>query len=146
MLSNKQDKQEPRSEQAPEPQTAAVEKRKEVRVVVRQNDLYLVEWLEDGAPRRSWLPASDVTQQKDGTTQAANPGHGVPYGDDFLHGVKLQATTEAVERELRQRGIWTADDALSNAPAVLGALQAVYGVDVAALMQAAVTYKREQRK
>lgn len=129
-----------------EPLAATADDRVEVRVVTQQKDLALVEWTEDGEPRRAWLPYREVTHWKDGTLHATNPGRGVPYGDDFLRNVKLQATTEAVGNELRRRGIWTADDALANAPAVIGALQAVYGLDASGIMTAAAAYKREQRK
>jgi hypothetical protein len=131
----------------PEAQAAAKDaQRLEVRLITRQKDLALVEWMEGEEARRSWLPAKEVAQWADGTFHATEPARGVPYGDDFLSGTKLQTTTNAVAKELRQRGIWTADDALGNAPAVFGALQAVYGLDVAGVLSAAAAYKREQRK
>jgi hypothetical protein len=132
---------------APEPQAAGKnEQRLEVRLITRQKDLALIEWMEDEEARRSWLPAKEVAQWADGTFHATEPARGIPYGDDFLGSTKLQATANAVGKELRRRGIWTADDALSNAPAVFGALQTVYGLDVAGVLAAAAAYKREQRK
>lgn len=131
----------------PEVQAAAKDaQRLEVRVITRQKDVALVEWMEGEEARRSWLPAKEVAQWADGTYHATEPSRGIPYGDDFLTSTKLHATTGAISKELRRRGIWTADDALSNAPAVYGALQAVYGLDVAGVLSAAAAYKREQRK
>jgi hypothetical protein len=76
-------------------------------------------------------------------SEAGNPealARGVPYGlpwEEVIASVGLNATPQSLAGELRKRGIWTADDLRRNVNAALGAIQAVYGLDLAALIGAA---------
>lgn len=45
-----------------------------------------------------------------------------------------QITSEDVAQALRKRGIWTPEDALARPNAVLGALNALYGVELASIL------------
>jgi hypothetical protein len=84
--------------------------------------------------RRAWVPVAE----------AGNPeamARGIPYGVDWERVIAqaggMQATPQALAGELRARGIWTAEDLQRNLSAARGAIQAVYGLDLATLVQAA---------
>lgn len=97
----------------------------------------LVEWVEEGQAHRAYIPVEKV---KDGTASKTTLSRGVLYGLPWEK-VKLAATADALAAELRRRGIWTGEDLRTNINAAIGALQATYRVDVAALMELA---KRQQ--
>lgn len=103
-------------------------KRVDVKVLGVKGGSALVEHVKDGV-RRAYVPASSV---KDGTVSEVTLKRGVAYGVPW-EGVKLKATSEEVAAKLRNAGIWTREDLLRNQQAAVGALQAAYQVDLAAL-------------
>jgi hypothetical protein len=107
------------------------------RVVHIAGESALVEWQAEGKLRRCVLPVGLAGAEIDAETLEL----GAPYGLPWEEIVTLQATPEALAENLRRAGIWTLADMARNGKAVFGALQATYGVDLAALIQAANGYK-----
>lgn len=106
-----------------------------VKVVSKRGQSALVEYLDNGRLKRATIPASDISDE--GTVVAYKLRMGVPYGLEWSKLVKLQATAEDLEQNLRNRGIWTGQDALTNVQAVLGAIQATYKIDLGTLLNIA---------
>lgn len=77
------------------------------------------------------------------TPTVSKPERGIPYGVDFSALVTLSANSKNLDEELKRRGIWTVADLRANPLEVMGALQATYGIDLAALLQAAKQYEAE---
>lgn len=74
------------------------------------------------------------------------PSAGVPYGHNFAKMLTPSVTSDAIDAELKKRGIWTIEDLRANPNSALGALHSAYGVDLAALFQAAATFEAEEKK
>jgi len=110
-----------------------------VRVVKVTGEAALVEWLEDGRPRRCVLPVGLAGSEIDAETL----GLGAPYGLPWEEIIVLQATPDALADNLRRAGIWTLDD-MQDSKRVFGVIQATYGVDLGALIQAANGYNKER--
>jgi len=109
-------------------------------VVRRKSDLALVEWEQDGAPKRAWATPSMVVEQVENSKSVVvrNPDEGVPYGErwqDLLP--NPQVTPETIDRELKRRGIWTIDDLQANPNLARTCLQRAYGLDLGVLLTAA---------
>lgn len=103
----------------------------QIRVVEVRGASALVEWV-DSTLRRAILP---VPEENELSVEELELG--VAYGAPWEKMVTFHASPEALANELRARGIWTREDLLKNQPAAFGALQAVYGIDLAALIRAA---------
>lgn len=112
--------------------------RVKVRVVQRRGESALVEWLDGEQQNRVTIPVTAVVNDHvaDDVLLA-----GVPYGVPWAELVQLTATPAAVQSELYRVGVWTVDDLRQKPQLALGALQRVYGVDLAALMRAAKEYE-----
>ncbi len=116
-----------------------------VKVVRNKNGNSLVEWTYGGKPRRAWVPMDKV--QKVGEDHLVNrPSAFPPYGHNFAKLLTPSVTPDAIDAELKRRGIWTIEDLRANPNSALGALQSVYGVDLVALYQAASQYEAEEKK
>lgn len=113
-----------------------------VKMVRRQNQSALVEWLDDdGRVHRRVVPAERIESgQVADDVLAAGAPYGLPWGEL----VKLVASPTDVAAELHRQGIWTGDDLRSNTAGAVAALQRVYGVDLAALLQAATRYEKDR--
>lgn len=109
-----------------------------VQIIRRKNGLVLVQWEEAERLSRAWVLEDWLSGN-----QADRPERGIPYGVDFSRLVVLQASAQTLDTELKRRGIWTLADLRADAQAVLGALQATYGIDLAALFQAAKHFESE---
>lgn len=109
-----------------------------VRVVQRRGESALVEWLDGEQQIRATIP---VTAVVDDLVAEDVLAAGIPYGVPWGELVQLTATPEAVQAELYRVGVWTVEDLRRNPQLALGALQRVYGVDLAALMRAAKEYE-----
>ena len=68
----------------------------------------------------------------------------IPVGVAWAEVIKPVATSTDFQRELRRRGVWTAQDAIARPNEVLAAVSAAYGLDVAAIIRAANTIAREE--
>ncbi len=104
----------------------------QVRVIEKRGPACVVEYA--GGLKRCIVPADEIV---DGSVSVETLEAGAPYGLPWERLVTLSATPEKLAEALRANGIWTAEDLDNNVQAVLGALQAVYGVDLARLLQAA---------
>lgn len=101
-----------------------------VKIVEMRGESALVEW----NLKRAIIPASVI--HDDLTVSQDELEMGIPYGIPWEN-ITLTATSQALADHLRANGIWTREDLERNPSAAFGALQAVYGVDLAAIYQAA---------
>lgn len=116
-----------------------------VSVVAISDNRAVVERVIGGAPERRIVPARAIAE--DDKIPLTVWEAGIEYGLSWEQIVVLHATPETVAAELRRAGIWTLDDLYHKPQAALGALQAAYHLDLAALIQAAskVTTKGEEK-
>ena len=113
-----------------------------VKVLKRDGQAALVEWLDGDMPRRVFLPAEVVPAS--GLVDDEELGRGIPYGVEWADEITLAATANDLQRNLRGAGIWTAEDAASKAATVQGVMQATYGIDTAAVLSVARKQRRAQ--
>lgn len=119
----------------------------EVNVLRRKNGLLLVEWSEDSVPKRAWVTEDMVSDDVGETAQVEKPGAGVPQSVEWWRLIKLnKPTAKDIDRELKHRGIWTVADLQADPNAAMAAMQAVYGLDLATLLQAAAEYEKEPKE
>jgi hypothetical protein len=111
-----------------------------VKIIQRQSHSALVEWRENNKLRRATIPTRTIF---DDQVSKYDLDLGIPYGLEWSELIKLSASPEQLEQELRRVGIWTAEDVLHNADKVRGAIQATYGVDLGKIMRVA---KKERSK
>lgn len=104
-----------------------------VKVIHRNGEATLVEWVEGDGTRRVTVPAG-VTAG--GRVKRDELDYGIPYGAPWEDLVEIDATPERIAAELRRCGIWTYEDLLARPEQVRG-IQASVGFDVAALFRAA---------
>lgn len=97
----------------------------------------LVEFRKAGKLKRVIIPAAEASNQMDPDILEM----GIPYGLPWESIVTLSVTSETLAERLREAGLWTVEDINANPRAVYGALQAAYGVDLAAILQAAANHK-----
>lgn len=105
----------------------------------------LVEWTYAQKLHRSWVPSEDVLVV-DGEHRVERPSAGIPYGNNFAKLLTPSVTPDAIDAELKRRGIWTIEDLRANPNSALGALQSAYGVDLAQLYQAADKFEAEEKR
>ena len=103
-------------------------------MISKQGQGMLVEWVEDGKPKRGIIPLDEYnfvkrTVAKD-TLAAAIP-YGVPWEDLEVP----EITAEDFANSLRRAGIWSVDDLRTNPNRAVAALQAAYRISLPALME-----------
>lgn len=127
-----------------EGKTKKKSKRVQVRVIGSDREKsVLVELVTPDNLQRFVLPSSSVV---DGMVEEEELQLGVPYGMPWEVVIPpLKADVKALALELRRRDIWTAEDALRNTQAVYGAIQAVYGVELSTILQAASQHSKKGR-
>lgn len=116
-----------------------------VTVIRNKDGKSLVEWTYGQKLHRSWVPSDDV-RTEGGESRVERPSAGVPYGHNFTKSLTFSVTPDAIDAELKRRGIWTIEDLRARPNSALGALQTVYGVDMAALFQAADKFEAEEKR
>lgn len=111
---------------------------KTAQIILRKNDLHLVEWKDQDKPHRAWVTPDMVVSKADNGRELVvkNPSAGVPYGMDWTPLIQISATPEDFDRELKRVGIWTVQDLYDKPNEARSALQSVYGMDMAALLMA----------
>ena len=115
-----------------------------VQIVGSDNDLVLVQWTNShDVPQRSWVPRTSLIRQAGLVADVKNPEQGIPYGVEVWRLISMKATAKDFDRELKNRGIWTIADLRARPNEVMGALVAVYGVDLGTLYQALSRYEKE---
>lgn len=115
-----------------------------VKTIRQEDGLTLVQWrTDDGQLRRSWVVSSMIVQDSPTGKNVIvdRPERGIPFGDDLLQVVSFKANKQAFVDELHRRGVWTYADVASRVVDVQAALQAVYGVDLSAILNAAATLR-----
>ena len=105
-----------------------------VKVISKHRQSALVEYTKSGKLQRVTIPFADI---KDGEVSEYKLRMGIPYGVEWAKLIKLQATSEDLQENLRNAGIWTGHDARTNAQVVLGAIQKTYGMDLGVLLKVA---------
>lgn len=117
----------------------------EVTPIRRKGGLTLVQWRRGSKLHRNWVPDGDVVQ--DGELFVVDkPSAGIPYGQNFAKLLTPSVTPDAIDAELKRRGIWTIQDLRANPNSALGALQAAYGIDLAQLFQAAAAFEAKEKE
>lgn len=96
----------------------------------------LVEWHEGGTCR-AIVPADAIQGDYVSDQDLAMA---VPYGvgwEEILEQLlpDRQSTIESIALTLRNRGVWTADDARSNINTIVGALQTGYGTTASSIIR-----------
>lgn len=90
-----------------------------VTVIERQGDAVLVQWIEDGAVKRAWMPQDGVESDQAGTYAAADVG--IPYGDTF--DVRdFTITQKQITDALHGAGLWTWAEIRANPQKVQGVI------------------------
>jgi hypothetical protein len=118
---------------------------KTVQIILRKNDLHLVEWKEQEMPHRAWVTPDMIAEKSENgkTATVKNPIAGIPYGMDWSPLISINATPRDFDRELKRVGIWTVQDLHDRPNEARSALQSVYGMDMAALLMAVKAYESE---
>lgn len=120
---------------------------KEVQIIRRKNGLLLAEWLDGDMPKRAWVSADMIREDRGTTAWVVRPDAGVPYGVEFWRLLRLnKVSPEDVDKELKRRGIWTIADLRANPNVALSAVQAVYGLNLSVLLAAADKYEEDLKE
>ena len=115
-----------------QPFSVPVQVRVQVQVIGIQGQSTLVEWLDGTMPMRGYVPRAKVGD--DLTVPQNLLDKAIPYGVDWTK-AKMTVDPQALCQRLRDAGIWTHDDLARNPRGAIGALQATYRVDLAALLR-----------
>lgn len=103
------------------------------RVVKKQGLAFVIEY-EHGSRLYRVIHPLPIT----GEVALESVEEGIPYGIDWasvIHPNPVRAVD--FERELHKLGLWTRDDVMARPNEVISAIQAVYGIDLAAILVAA---------
>jgi len=119
-----------------------------VKEISRVGEAILVEWNDGKALHRATIPVDLSPEQAEITVDSEILGvakdvleKGIPYGVPWLDVLKLSANLPDLVDGLHNAGIWTSHDVQTHARELHGIIQAFYGVDVAAVITVANTYK-----
>lgn len=105
-----------------------------VRVIETRGETVLVEYRDALGLRRTLVPVQAVEGGKASEEELA---YGVPYGLPWEDLIEMRASAAQLAANLRAAGIWTREDLERSPAAAFGALQATYGIDLAAIITAA---------
>ena len=94
-----------------------------VKLISENNGTALIEWMEEGEPQRAIVPSREVSEGG----ECAYPERGLPYGLNFAEYITITVTPADIDKELKNAGVWTADDLLHKPKLVQGAISAAYG-------------------
>src|SRR3990172_2360007 len=97
-------------------------KRVTAKLVTRQNDMALVEWIDDmdGGTRRAWVTPDMIADEEGRLVTVEHPHGGIPYGEDWSEFVGGCISATEIENRLKQSGIWTFEDLQQNPNVALG--------------------------
>lgn len=110
---------------------------KQIKVIQARGESAVVEWVEDGKVFRKIAPVKKINdEQIEEKVLDKCPDYGVAWAKE----IELSASPEDMEKALHNAGIWTAEDALRNSRAIIGALNAAYKTDLASIINAAKKY------
>jgi len=105
-----------------------------IKVLSVDGQAALIENKHDGVRTRRIVPLATVTET---SVSSEVIDRGIEYGLPWEELWSPEVTPEAVAAALRQRGIWTLADLRSKPGKAIAALQAVYRLDLVALLAAA---------
>lgn len=111
-----------------------------VTVIHSKGDTALIEWVEKTRLKRGYLPASLIDADNtvsDDTLEAVTP-----YGVPWEAVLDIHVASERFEQALHAHDIWTLNDCVTKPKEAIAALQSVYRVDLAALLQAARKFEK----
>ena len=94
-----------------------------VKLISENNGTALIEWMEEGEPQRAIVPANQVSEGG----ECAHPERGLPYGLNFAEYITSTVTPADIDKQLKNAGVWTAEDLLHKPKLVQGAISAAYG-------------------
>lgn len=99
-----------------------------VKIIQRQQDWLLVEWLDGNTPVRAWVTPDMVVEESGNSEAIVNrPEGGVLFGERWSALITASVSTDEIERRLYNAGIWTVEDLQLKHRAALGVIQAVAG-------------------
>jgi hypothetical protein len=110
----------------------------EVKIISQRGQSALVEYIEGGKLKRATIQVGDI---REGQVSLYKLHLGISYGVEWAKYITLQATPEQLQENLRRAGVWTKEDALTNAAKVLGVIQATYQLDLGTLLRIAKEVK-----
>ena len=102
-----------------------------VKTISENGGVTLIEWFEDGQLQRSLVPSKEVSEGG----ECLHPERGIPYGIDFADYITATVTPADIDKELKNSGVWTADDLLHKPKLVQGAIAAAYGIVLGDLLR-----------
>lgn len=108
----------------------------------RKGQTMLVQYADENGIQRVLIPPSSIDE--DGTVDEVELSLGIPYGLPWAEIVQFKSTPETLANELRRRGIWTGEDMRADPSVVVGAFQAVCGVDASRLRVLTARYEKEK--
>jgi hypothetical protein len=114
-----------------------------VRIIQRKNGLFLVEWDEPNTLKRAWIDQELLVVDNGMVGEAYAPQAGIPYGADWSVMISPSVQPNDIDRELKRRGIWTIEELRLRPQEATNAIRDAYGVDLAALLQAAKVYEKD---
>lgn len=94
-----------------------------VKRIAERKGMVLVEWVEDDELRRSILPSAEVDEEG----YCAAPERGLEYGVPWSNYFSYQLDPVALERSLKNAGVWTVEDLTRNPKLLQGAMVAIAG-------------------
>jgi hypothetical protein len=98
-----------------------------VKTIKVEGDASMVEYVLDGRLQRATIPTSKI---KGGEASVSTLSAGIPFGTDWENLITIKATPVSIANALRNRGVWTPEDALANPRQVVLALQTACAIDI----------------
>lgn len=98
-----------------------------VKIIKVEGDASLVEYVLDGRLQRATIPTGKI---KGNEASAYSLNAGIPFGADWENLIELKATPVSIANALRNRGVWTPEDAKRNPRQVVLALQTACAIDL----------------
>jgi len=108
-----------------------------VKIISRNGEAAVIEWVEAGRAERSVVPHRAIREVAPGILEVDHPEEGAPYGARWSKMINFSVTPEAVEKALRDYGIWTVEDLHRNHIQALAAIQSLYAADLGQLIKTA---------
>lgn len=102
-----------------------------MKLIKRDREAALVEYVENGEVKRKIIPRSAVNEN--GQIDSFELETGIPYGIAWGDYLQLEATPKDIERALHNAGIWTAEDLRTKQQVAIGAIQTALSIHLGTL-------------
>lgn len=110
-----------------------------VKVIKTEGHAALIEFIENGMPQRVTVPIAALDGNEISNETALM---GIDHGVQWAEVMPIpQITPNQLQAALRNSGIWTKADFLSNPNVIIGVLKTLYGLEYATLATAVKTAK-----